>query len=422
MNIKKYIDRFGLIGVYIFTISLMVSKAGMNIGLGIMLFSFLFLNKKEEIINLELEEKHMLFLIILIPIFSLFSIGGMKSFLISLEKIYRYLPIFFIPIFLKKSKKYYNIIYCVYITIFINFINGIKFYQSKNWNFNLRYQSYGVSLLDDAHMFAMLSFIVLGIIFYLINNKKSYINIFLSIVIYIISLSGLLFSQTRGAWLSLLGGLLFFLYFTLKNKKTLISIVVLTLLFSYVLNNTEKFEKNRYIRRWSSITDIKNDSPKIRIIMWKGAVYSFKKHFIFGTGKDNSAKDILEYIDKNNKYSEVNNKNMLKVIAETGNMHNMYFSSLAEEGVLFFYLLWVWGFILWKEIEFYKELDSKKIEYYIISSCIALTVAFYITGLTENAWKNMWKTNTYLFGIGMYLTLKKIKKVNNAKEKNTILY
>lgn len=421
MNKKNIVNYTGVLGLYIFSVSLMVSKAGMNIGLGLMFLAVLFIDKQEEKIKLEEEQKYLFILIILVPVFSLFSAGGINSFFICLEKTYRYIPIFLIPIFLKKSIKYRSLIYCIYISIIVNFINGLKFYQTKNWNFNLRYQSYGVSLLDDAHMFSMLSFIVLAIIIYSFNDKK-YINFFISIVVYLIILLALIFSQTRGAWLSFLGGLIFFYYFSAKNKKIAIITIISVFLLIYNLKNIDIIEKNRYIKRWLSITDIQNDSPKIRILMWEGAVYSFKNNVIFGTGRDNSPKYILEYLEKENKYSEVKNKSSLKVIAQTGNTHNMYFSSLAEEGVLFFYLLWIWSFILIKEIKFQKELKVQSLEYYIMNACIGLTVAFYITGLTENAWKNVWKTNVYLLGIAIYLTLKKVKRENNDKEKNIILY
>lgn len=420
-KILKYQKIMGEIGLYIFSLSIMVSKGGMNIGLGLMIFGFLLGIKNKESYTLEKEEKYILILIILIPIFSLLSVGGVKSFIEALEKIYRYIPVFLIPIFLKEIKKYWNVICCIYISIVVNFINGMKFYQSKKWNFNWRYESYGVNLLDDAHMFAMLSFIILGVLFYTIAKKK-YVFSFLSVIVYILALIGVLLSQSRGAWLSVLGGIFFFLVFSLKKKKNIIGAVIIVLSLILGVINTEKIENNRYVKRFLSITNIESDSPKIRILMWEGAVYSFKQHFIFGTGKDNSAKYILEYLEKNDKYSEVRNKKMLKIIAQTGNMHNMYFSSLAEEGILFFYLVGVWGYILWQEIKFHNILKKGSLEYYIISSCIALTIAFYITGLTENAWKNLWKTNTYLLGVGIYLAIKKMKRVSNEKEKNFILY
>ena len=140
--------------------------------------------------------------------------------------------------------------------------------------------------------------------------------------------------------------------------------------------------------------------------MWQGTIYTFKENLIFGTGRDNSPKYILEYLEKNNKYDEVNAKWMLKSIAETGNAHNMYFTSISEEGILSLFLFAFWGVMFFNEALLLKKLKNKNL-YYILIGCISLTCAFYITGLTENAWRNIWKTNTFLMGISMYLAIKK---------------
>ena len=74
-------------------------------------------------------------------------------------------------------------------------------------------------------MFAMLSFLILAFIVYCIINKKIKFLI-LSIPAYILALSGLLLSQTRGAWLSLIGGLGIFIFLCIKNKKIIIAVFI----------------------------------------------------------------------------------------------------------------------------------------------------------------------------------------------------
>ena len=409
-KIIKYSEKIGLAGVYLFAFSLMISKSGMNLGLGLMILGSLSFIKNFNIKEMEIEKKLLLLLLILYPVFSFLSPGGVKSSLIALDKTYRYFSLFFIPLYLNKEKEILNVISCICFSVIINFINGMKIYSERGWNLKLRYESFGNNLLDDAHMFAMLSFLILAFIVYCIINKKIKFLI-LSIPAYILALSGLLLSQTRGAWLSLIGGLGIFIFLCIKNKKIIIAVFIGCLLSGAILSKTEYLKNNYYVNRFKSIKNINDDSPKIRLLMWQGAIYTFKENLIFGAGRDNSPKYILEYLEKNNKYDEVHNKKMLKDIAETGNAHNMYFTSISEEGILSFLLFVFWGMIFFNEILLLKKLKNKNL-YYILIGCISLTCAFYITGLTENAWRNIWKTNTFLIGVSMYLAIKKTENKN----------
>lgn len=407
-KIKKCCEKIGLIGVYLFAFSLMISKSGMNLGLGLMILGSLSFIKNFSIRKMGIEKNFLVLLLVLYPIFSFLSPGGVKSSMIVFDKTYRYFSLFFIPIFLNEEKKILNVINCICFSVMINFINGMKIYSEKGWNLKLRYESFGNNLLDDAHMFAMLSFIVLSFIIYCIINKKIR-YIFLPIVSYFLALYALLLTQSRGAWLSLIGGFIIFIFLCIKNKKMIIVIFIGCLLSVITLSKIEFFKNNDYINRFKSIKNINADSPKIRLLMWQGAVYTFKENPIFGAGRDNSSKYILEYFEKNNKYKEVYNKEMLMEIAKAGNAHNMYFTSVSEEGILSFILFIFWGMLFYNEILLLRNLENKNL-YYILIGCISLTCAFYITGLTENAWRNIWKTNTFLIGISIYLAIKKLEK------------
>lgn len=405
--LKEYGEKIGLIGVYLFAFSLMISKSGMNIGLGFIILGSLPFIKDFDFKKLETEKKFLILLLILCPIFSFLSPGGAKSASIAFEKTYRYFPLFFISLFLNKEKDILNTIICLCFSMIINFLNGMKIYSERGWNLKLRYESFGNNLLDDAHMFTMLSFIVLAFIVYCIFNKKIKYLI-LPLISYILALYAILLSQTRGAWLSLIGGFCIFIFLCIKNKKIIIAVFIGILLSGAILSKTEYLKNNYYINRFKSIKNINDDSPKIRLLMWEGAVYTFKENIIFGAGRDNSPKYILKYLEDNNKYEEVYNKVMLKSIAETGNAHNMYFTSISEEGILSFLLFTFWITIFIREILLLKNIKNKNL-YYILIGCISLTCAFYITGLTENAWRNIWKTNTFLMGISLYLAIKKLE-------------
>ena len=97
-------NKIGELGVYIYTLSLFISKSGVNIGLGFLALAFLLYLWDKRKIKLTTEEKYILVILVLLPIFSLFSAGGTHSFQRALEKSYRYIGLFFIPYFLYKDR------------------------------------------------------------------------------------------------------------------------------------------------------------------------------------------------------------------------------------------------------------------------------------------------------------------------------
>ena len=119
-KIKKCGEKIGLIGVYLFAFSLMISKSGMNLGLGLMILGSLSFIKNFNIREIEIEKKFLFLLLILYPVFSFLSPGGVNSSLIALDKTYRYFPLFFIPIFLNKEKEILNVISCICFSVIIN--------------------------------------------------------------------------------------------------------------------------------------------------------------------------------------------------------------------------------------------------------------------------------------------------------------
>ncbi|MGL5058068.1 MAG: hypothetical protein ACRC6A_11985, partial [Fusobacteriaceae bacterium] len=93
MKYKDKIEKIGLIGVYIYGASLITAKGGLNIGLAMMTLSALFFIKSFEWKKVEKEYKLLILILLLIPIFDLFSLGGLKSAKKSISQMYRFLPL-----------------------------------------------------------------------------------------------------------------------------------------------------------------------------------------------------------------------------------------------------------------------------------------------------------------------------------------
>ena len=398
-------NKIGEISVYIYTLSLFISKSGISIGLGFLILAFLLYLWDKRRISLTAEEKYILAILILLPIFSLLSVGGSYSFQRALEKSYRYIGLFFIPLFLQKDKIVERVLSLFSLSIVISFINGIFFYKKLKWNFNIRLISFSSNPLDEAHIMAMGSMLVLVTIVYYVKEKKWLYTLFYSLT-FILSLIALLFTQGRGAWIGFAAALFVVLFFLFKSKKNFVIAMLAISLLGYGAINSKVLENNRYIKRIVSITNADATSPKIRIFLWESSIDMFKSNLPFGVGRDNAGKFALEYMEKNKKYDEMKwqwAKLELKNIAGSGNLHSMYFTSLAEEGILFFPFIGMFLFILYRQIRdcIGRERDMN---YYIVVGTIGMLVAFLVGGLTENVWREIWKSNMLVFIIGLYLS------------------
>ena len=405
-KIKQNIyNKIGELGAYIYTLSLFISKSGVSIGLGFLVLAFLLYLWDKRKIKLTTEEKYILVILILLPIFSFFSAGGTHSFQRALEKSYRYLPIFFIPLFITSERVIKIILSLFSLSIFISFINGIFFYKKLKWNFNVRLISFSSHPLDEAHILAMGSLLLLALLIYTLKFKK-YRELPIYLLAFILALIALVMTQGRGAWLGFLSGLFIVVFLLMKNKKLFIVGVILVGVLGVGAVTSKGLENNRYIKRFESITNTEATSPKVRLLLWESSIDMFKNNLPFGVGRDNAGKYALEYMEKKNKYDEMKHKwakAHLKEIAGSGNLHSMYFTTLAEEGILAFPFIGMFLFILYRQFR-YCIARERDLNFYLVVGTMGMLVAFLVGGLTENVWREIWKSNVLVFSLGLYLS------------------
>ena len=392
-------NKIGELGVYIYTLSLFISKSGVSIGLGFLVLAFLLYLWDRRKIKLTTEEKYILVILILLPIFSLFSAGGTYSFQRALEKSYRYIGLFFIPYFLYKDRVVKIVLSLFSFSIIISFINGILYYKKLKWNFNVRFLSFSSNTLDEAHILAMGSMLILVAIIYYIKERK-YIFTLLFTLTLILAVSALVMTQGRGAWLGFGAGLFVVSFFLFRSKKIFIAITILTLLLGYGGINSKALENNKYIKRFESIKNKDNS----RILLWESGIEMYKANPIFGVGRDNAGDYSLEYMKNHFKEQKPNyfSKKMME-LAGAGNIHSLYITSLAEEGILSIPFIGMFLFILYKQIR-YCLTRERDFNFYLVVGTMGMLVAFLVGGLTENVWREIWKSNMFVFIVGLYLS------------------
>ena len=392
-------NQIGELGVYIYTLSLFISKSGVNIGLGFLALAFLLYLWDRRKIKLTTEEKYILAILVLLPIFSLFSAGGTHSFQRALEKSYRYIGLFFIPYFLYKDRVVKIVLSLFSLSIIISFINGILYYKKLKWNFNVRFLSFSSNTLDEAHILAMGSMLILVAIIYYIKERK-YIFTSLFIFTLILAVAALVMTQGRGAWLGFGAGLFVVSFFLFRSKKIFIAITILTLLLGYGGINSKTLENNRYIKRFESIKNKDNS----RILLWKSGIEMYKANPIFGVGRDNAGVYSLEYMKNHFREQKPNyfSKRMME-LAGAGNLHSLYVTSLAEEGILSIPFIGMFLFILYRQGR-YCISRERDLNFYLVVGTMGMLVAFLVGGLTENVWREIWKSNMFVFIVGLYLS------------------
>ena len=65
-------------------------------------------------------------------------------------------------------------------------------------------------------------------------------------------------------------------------------------------------------------------------------------------------------------------------------------------------------FILYRQFR-YCIVRERDLNFYLVVGTMGMLVAFLVGGLTENVWREIWKSNMLVFSLGLYLSRVKSK-------------
>ena len=224
--------------------------------------------------------------------------------------------------------------------------------------------------------------------------------LFLSIVS-LVTLAGILFSQSRGVWVALIvASTATQLLYDLRKTVIFIScfIAVLAIPFYYGSSLSERAK--------SIVTSVyaenETGSTGIRLELWKGALLIFKEHPLLGAGSGNFESNIKKLVQEKK----------LKATPIIVHAHNIYLQALATRGIVGFTILAAsltalitWGF---KEMKSHGGIGG-----YVIIFCTILTMA---GGLTENNLGTTKYLAAYCFTMGLLGPLTGSIKENPASK------
>ena len=365
---------------YLFVMSLLTSKAGINIFGGIFAFlgiiNIFIKYTKVEIVDYFKKNK-IIFLMVGIYflgiITNLISEGGTKS----LGKYAgRHTYFLIIPCFLlMKNKISIKKIFSLFLISFI--IAEIKSYEvfANEFNFqlldtNARVHSFYDYLRWSSYLTFSLAYL-LPIIFEdgIIKNQKK-----LVISSFFLGLISLVLVNSRGPWLVLT--FIFLVYFAVYQKKKMKYFFLILTSLVLILNfSNDKYTKI-FRERVKSIKETKeNKSNYARINMWREGLAFTKnnlgnKRILVGTGIENYEKPFSEYLRKKGNYEEMGEITGNQFSISDG--HNIYLNLLNQMGIV--YMLFYFYVIYKILIYFFKRKDKSMIN--LIGSFLGLGIFY----------------------------------------------
>lgn len=202
--------------------------------------------------------------------------------------------------------------------------------------------------------------ITLPLAIYSFNIAKNKIKQIGSIIIVFLILVTLFLTQSRGAWIGTLAGIIFLIIFEILIRKKLglrnliIIFTILLIFISFLLLQPEINE------RITSIFDINNPTIKSRILIYQGALKTIGKYPLFGVGPDNFF----------NVFGKSRPVNWTKEVVQRGYIdkaHNDFLQWAVSTGItgLFFYI-WCILTICIAFFRFLKEENNKQKQFLMI--------------------------------------------------------
>jgi O-antigen ligase len=270
---------------------------------------------------------------------SLTSNMPIVSFKFLIARLWYIIVFYFLAIRLFKKYDNINRFTWLYITSF-SIVILYTLYQHYLLDFGERPANYVMSPFYNDHTIygAMIAMFFPFLLFFLTNHNYTIKIRFAAFIIFIIFTTGLIFSYTRAAWLSLGVAIVAYIILQLRIKfLTLFSIAIGVALVSYNYRAQIKMtlEKNRqdasqdFSKHIKSMSNISTDASNLeRLNRWNAAFRMFEQRPLLGWGPGT-------YAFKYAPFQLSHEKTIISTNSgDGGNAHSEYLGPLSEAGIL----------------------------------------------------------------------------------------
>ena len=320
------------------------------------------------------------------------STHPLVSFKFLLVKLWYVVPLIGFGAHIFQNKRYirsflwlYSVSMCIVIVYTVIKHAGYGFAEKQShWVMDPFFRDHTIYGAAVALIFPFL----LGLYF---SKKHDLFTQVILLVLLLINLTGLYFSYTRAAWLSIVaaGGVWFLIAFKIKFKYilfTVLSLVVVLALswteiqFALAKNKSEHTTED-FGKRLESAANVTTDASNLeRLNRWSCAISMFEERPIFGFGPGTYA---FEYA----RFQKPENLTIISTnFGDGGNAHSEYLGPLSEMGVfgLLTTLLLI-GTIFYKGITLYNRWGEGDREMRVLLLCMLLSlVTYFVHGILNN--------------------------------------
>lgn len=263
----------------------------------------------------------------------------MVSFKSMLNKFWFIIPFYFLGIHLFKEKKNITRLPWMYVLGLI----AVVIYTTYNhalWGFEKDPAHWVMTpfYYDHTQYGVMLAFFVPFLVGYMFTNKHQLFVKILVLLATSVIILGLILSNSRAAWLSIVVAAVFFIIFAFKVKWYFIvgaAGVVAGFLFMNWTSIIQKLEKNKqdssldFTENIQSMSNIRTDASNLeRILRWNCALRMYRERPVFGWGPGT-----YSFV-----YAPFQKSYELTIIStnfgDGGNAHSEYLGPLSEQGVM----------------------------------------------------------------------------------------
>jgi O-antigen ligase len=320
------------------------------------------------------------------------STHPLVSFKFLLVKLWYVVPLIGFGAHIFQNKRYirsflwlYSVSMCIVIVYTVIKHAGYGFAEKQShWVMDPFFRDHTIYGAAVALIFPFL----LGLYF---SKKHDLFTQVILLVLLVINLTGLYFSYTRAAWLSIVaaGGVWLLIAFKVKFKYILFTVlslvVVLTLSWTEIqfalAKNKSEHTTEDFGKRLESAANVTTDASNLeRLNRWSCAMSMFEERPMFGFGPGTYA---FEYA----RFQKPENITIISTnFGDGGNAHSEYLGPLSEMGVLgLLTTLLLIGTIFYKGITLYNRWGEGDREMRVLLLCMLLSlVTYFVHGILNN--------------------------------------
>lgn len=249
------------------------------------------------------------------------------------------LPFFFLGVLLfKDTRNIYRFCFLYMIPFAVLIIFTLVKHSAYNFDQHIGNGIMNPFFNDHTSYGAAIAMFMPFLIGFALNKGIKALWRIVSVVLLVIFTTGLIFSYTRAAWISLVGALGMYLILKLKINNKIIFAILIVGIGGYALFQDKilmDLERNKvesstdFTKHIKSISNITSDASNLeRINRWNCAIRMFKEKPIFGWGPGT-------YQFNYAPFQHSDEKTIISTNAgDGGNAHSEYLGSLAESGLL----------------------------------------------------------------------------------------